>query len=214
MTTKDACRNAETGRNLLRITSALNGIGGWMAPDEGFALHELARLGDGDGAVVELGSFMGLSTCWIASGLRERGGGVVYAVDTFAGVIPTTLKDNPIHHYGSTYERFESNLRRAGLWELVRPMRTTTAEAGQKWRGGPVRFLFIDAGHDYADIDADLRAWAPHLAPDSVVAVHDVGVFDGVTKRYDEMLADGYTELAAVSSLRVCSGAAVEAAVG
>lgn len=186
-----------------RLGPKFEGIQGWLHPAEGFALYELAVYGPGTGPVVELGSFMGLSTCWIASGLKERGEGMVHAVDTFAGVVPTILPNCPIQHYGPTFERFENNLRRMDLWHFVVPLKQRSAQAGLEWAGAPVRLLFIDAGHDYADIDADLAAWLPHVAPDGLVAIHDVGVFEDVTKRYEELLREGYAEVAATVSLRV-----------
>src|SRR5262249_31257599 len=40
-------------------------VAGFLLPLEGFALHQLARSGPGRGNIVEIGSFMGLSTCWL-----------------------------------------------------------------------------------------------------------------------------------------------------
>lgn len=183
----------------------LEGIPGWLHALEGEALYQVAKETYG-GVVVELGSFMGLSTSWLAQGVRDRGSGEqVIAVDTFEGVIPTVLPDSPIRHYGPTLERFEANLRRLGLWDYVRPIQEKSAEAGRKWEGTPVRLLFIDAGHEYEDIDADLAAWMPHMAPDGVIAIHDVGTFPGVTKRYDELVHAGHTRLASIVSLRFIS---------
>jgi hypothetical protein len=37
----------------------------------------------------------------------------------------------------------------------------------------PLDFCFIDAAHDFESVLADLRAWAPRMKPDAVLAGHD-----------------------------------------
>ncbi len=38
---------------------------------------------------------------------------------------------------------------------------------------GPFDFLFIDAGHDYADVEADYRDYGPMVRPGGIIAFHD-----------------------------------------
>ena len=42
-------------------------------------------------------------------------------------------------------------------------------------------FIYIDAGHDYASVSADLQAWWPKLKPGGLFAGHDY--LDGKTKK-------------------------------
>lgn len=203
MTTAAALQNADAVHRGCLFAFRLEGMAGWLHPAQGFALSELARLGGGDGAVVELGSFMGLSTCWLAEGVRLGERGPVYAVDTFKGSVEHATYPE-IQSYGTTYPKFEANLRRVGLWKHVKPIVSDSVKAGKAWSHGPIRLLFIDAGHSYEEVTADFEAWAPHLEPGAAVAIHDVGDFPGVTQFYTELLAVGhYRETLAVGSLRI-----------
>ena len=47
-------------------------ISGYLAPYEGYALKLLAGYDEIDGEIVEIGSFMGKSTCWLAAGAMNR----------------------------------------------------------------------------------------------------------------------------------------------
>lgn len=48
-----------------------------------------------------------------------------------------------------------------------------SAEVGRRWLHGPIDFLFIDGGHEYKQVVADLQTWLPQLAPNGHVCVHD-----------------------------------------
>ena len=45
-------------------------IEGWIFGVEGYALTLLAAHGPGAGEIVEIGSWMGKSTCWLAAGSK------------------------------------------------------------------------------------------------------------------------------------------------
>lgn len=206
MSTSEAIAAAESAASLLSAAQRVAGIGGWLHPAEGFLLMELARLGDGLGAVVELGSFMGLSTCWLAAGSSDGRRGPVVAVDTFNGSVEHSegYYDSPaVSRYGDTFPAFEANLRRLGLWESVVPVVGDSRTAAAGWDRGPVRLLFIDADHTYEGVKGDFEAWTPHLDDGGLVAFHDVGVFPDVTRFYGEVIAGPWREIAGVESLRV-----------
>ena len=59
-------------------------IQGWLHPDSGKLLYHLARAAP-TANIVELGSWKGRSTAWLANSVRDRGEGRVYAVDTWKG---------------------------------------------------------------------------------------------------------------------------------
>jgi predicted O-methyltransferase YrrM len=55
-------------------------VEGWLSEAQGRALFEAAAATTGRGAIVEIGSWKGRSTTWLASGARLAGQRV-YAVD-------------------------------------------------------------------------------------------------------------------------------------
>jgi predicted O-methyltransferase YrrM len=77
-----------------------------------------------------------------------------------------------------------------------------------RWWTTPLSLLFIDGGHTQAAADADYEGWAPRLMTGGVLAIHDVfpDPADGGRppfEIYRRALAEGFTEIAAVKSLRL-----------
>lgn len=184
-------------------------IRGYLADVEGYALMLLARSGPGDGAIVEIGSFLGKSAAWLAFGAQQGGRGRVTAIDPFTGSPehqPGARNEEPeIVARGSTRPRFEQNLRDAGLRESVDVIEARSTDAAARW-SGPIRLLFIDGDHSEEASRADFEAWLPHTALGGLIAFHDVGVWAGVTRFYEGLTADpssGVRGLFAVGSLRV-----------
>ena len=89
-------------------------IEGWISDIEGYVLYRLARDGEGEGAIVEIGSWMGKSTAWLAAGSLARKREPIHAIDTFEG--STEHQDMAVlREAGTTFHRFTENLGRAGV---------------------------------------------------------------------------------------------------
>ena len=72
----------------------------------------------------------------------------------------------------------------------------------------PCAFVFIDGGHGEAPAHADYASWAPRVAPEGTLAIHDVfpDPADGGRPPYEiylRALDDGFVETGATGSLRV-----------
>lgn len=143
-------------------------VEGWLTDAEGALLFELARASRG-GAIVEIGSWKGRSTIWLAEGSRAGMGAAVVAIDPHTGSDEHQADDEEV----DTFAEFRANLAAAEVEDLVRPERTTSVEAARHI-DEPVGLLFIDGAHDRDAVGADIDAWFPKLAPHGVVAFHDV----------------------------------------
>lgn len=190
-----------------RCSQRFGGIQGYLHDLEGYSLMLLAEHADAEGVALEIGSFMGRSTAWLAEGSRRAGREPVVAVDHFTGSpehqAGGTHPCDAIINEGTTFGRFEANLRNVGLFEHVRPIRASSEEAGRGWTG-PIRVLFIDGDHSYEATKRDFELWTPNLSGGGFVALHDVGAWDGVTRFYNELIAGGgWEHLFAVNSVRV-----------
>ena len=184
-------------------------VSGFLHPMEGHALAYLAAMGPGRGAVVEIGSYLGKSTSYLAMGTRTRGSGTVFAVDHFLGSPEHQAgqrhEDAVLARDGTLFDAFLRNMAVGGFTDIVRPLRTGSLDAAREW-SGPIRLLFIDGDHSYQATRADFEAWTPHLEPGGLAAFHDVGDdWPGVTRFFGEVTGpDGDWEpLLAVGSLRV-----------
>ena len=189
------------------------GVQGYLHPMEGFTLAMLAMNGPGEGAIVEIGSFMGRSTCWLAAGSIEGGREVVHAVDHFKGSPEhQAWGSHPVKAIadeGSTFNKFRENIRRIGFEHHVTPIPLPSIRACVQWEG-PIRLLFIDGDHSYEETKGDFDLWSPFIAPGGVVAFHDVGAWKGVTQFVNEMSASNkaWKQISAVNTLRVFQRAA------
>ncbi|MBL0927156.1 MAG: class I SAM-dependent methyltransferase [Phycisphaerales bacterium] len=184
-------------------------VQGFLNPLEGFALFLLAAEGDGVGEVVEIGSFMGLSTCWLAAGSRSAGREKITAIDHFKGSPEHqkggTHEIEAIVREGSTYQAFLNNLRGVGVHGWVQPIVAGSERAAADWKK-PIRLLFIDGDHSYEASKKDFEVWSPHIVPNGLIAFHDVGPWEGVTRFYQELAQNAggkWRECLAMQSLRV-----------
>jgi predicted O-methyltransferase YrrM len=186
-------------------------VRGWLHAIEGFTLMQLAAYAPGEGCVVEVGSFKGLSSCWLGMGVERRGAGVVYAVDHFKGSPEhqpgQSHADPDVVASGSTLPAFRANVQKAGLEKFVEPVELASLDAARAWPAsarGPIRLLFIDGDHSYQASKADFEAWRPHLARGALVCFHDVGSWEGVTRYYQELADATIRQELALRTLRVC----------
>ena len=127
-------------------------------------LYQLAAMGPGEGTIVEIGSFIGNSTIFLAAPGRDT----VHAVDPHSEESMTQVPGA-----ASTSDDFLANLKRFGVRDRVLYHRRPSVEAAAEWSGERVRLLYIDGLHTYEAVTADYRAWAPHLATHHVVVFDD-----------------------------------------
>ncbi len=183
-------------------------VEGFLHDLEGYILLQLAAKGGGVGAVVEIGSFMGRSTAFLAAGSKLAGRERVVAVDHFRGSIEHqaggAFANRTLAEEGTTFHRFQQNMQRLGLDDYVIPIQSSSAEAVKSWQG-PVRLLFIDGDHAYESCRQDFEAWSPFIVSHGLVCFHDVTNFEGVDRFYKELISgrQDFKEVAGVVSMRV-----------
>lgn len=152
---------------------------GWLDPNEGKKLFELAQINPDLGVVVEIGSYEGKSTICLAQGSRLVSKEKVYAVDNFQG--DKYVGENP-----EMFENFIKNLKELDVKALVQPIKSDSARAAKGFHK-PTRLLFIDASHDYEDVKRDFSSWFPHVSKGGIVALHDTTYFEGVQRVVEEL---------------------------
>lgn len=153
---------------------------GFMPTTEGLALHDAAREYLCDGTAIEVGSYCGKSTVFLAAAARQSGGRVV-TID---------------HHRGSEehqpgWEYHDSGLvdPHVGKLDTLRTFRHTIADAGLEehtiavvgdspdvariWRS-EVNLVFVDGGHSEQAAADDYAGWAPWIALGGALLIHDV----------------------------------------
>lgn len=121
-------------------------------------------------SVVEIGSYLGASTRFIAQLLDDDG--VVYAVDHWLGNDEWTHQQNYQEIQSLFYQKFLSNVIHAGLCHKIIPMKMTSVDASCTLEVVP-DLIFIDGSHDYHSVYEDLTAWYPHVRGHGVLCGDD-----------------------------------------
>jgi hypothetical protein len=161
---------------LMRLWSRIHWSSGdgMMPPDQLLAIYRLAVEWPAPGDVVELGAWTGLTTAYLATACRVRRHGRVFAVDTFEGTREGGAPYPSIARMGgSTLDAFQARMRRAGIDDVVKPLIGMTTHVVDRYPGGPVRFLLIDADHSYDGVRGDFERWSPKVAPGGLIVFHD-----------------------------------------
>ena len=167
------------------------------------------------GPVLEVGSYCGKSTIYLAAAAREAGQ-LVVTVDHHRG----SEEHQPGWEYHDpglvdpatgrldTLPRLRATLAAAGVEDDVVVVVGRSAEVARLWRT-PLGMVFIDGGHTDAAAVTDYEGWAPWVAPGGVLAIHDVypDPADGGQapyRIYQRALKSGaFTEVPGLGSLRL-----------
>lgn len=148
----------------------LNTIEGWFSFSEGFLLYTLARKSKGKGEIVEIGSWKGKSTAFLAEGIKDgQKKTKVTAIDPHEGIL---FSDKKKKKELPTLVEFKNNLKKYNLLKYVTPVVATSLNAVKKWNK-KIEVLFIDGLHDYENTYADFTSWYPSVISSGTVAFHD-----------------------------------------
>jgi len=149
---------------LERARESAREVQGWLTDAEAEILLTLAAGCPPSGTIVEIGSWHGKSTIWIANGARLVGGRV-FAIDPHEG----SFEDPTPHNLAI----MSANLAGAGVADLVTPIVARSHDAVGRI-SGRYDLLFIDGDHTAESVRCDLEDWLPNLKVGGFVALHDV----------------------------------------
>lgn len=153
---------------------------GFMPADEGLALYAAARHAVTLGPLLEIGTYCGKSTLYLAAAAIE-GGGVVVTVDHHRGseehqpgweYHDPSLVD-PAVGLIDTLPVLRHTLHRAGVESVVIPIVADSAQVAGVW-STPLGLVFIDGSHTEEAAQRDYQCWAPKVVPGGLLVIHDV----------------------------------------
>jgi MMP 1-O-methyltransferase len=157
-------------------------VKGFLSSEEGLKLCELAYEASNIGPCVEVGSYCGKSTLFLAEACRHRGRYVLFSVDHHFGSEeqqPGQLYFDPDLYdpragRTNTLPHFLANLDAAGLRDWVIPVIGHSATVARNWPSAPLGLVFIDGGHSEKDVNADYDGWSPLVGQDGYLCFHDI----------------------------------------
>jgi hypothetical protein len=155
---------------------------GFMAEIE---LQHLAWLAKASHSILEIGTWQGRSARCFA----DNTDGVVYCVDTFAdnayGSAPAEITCHPEW----LWNEFNKNHAETIASGKVVPHRLNSSDGSLALAGKKFDVIFIDAGHRYEDVKADILNWRPFLYKWGVLCGHDYAEYHpGVMQAVQELV--------------------------
>jgi hypothetical protein len=170
-------------------------IKGQIRRDEAHCLYELAQEASGEGVIVEIGSYCGLSTIALAKGSSRNRGVPVFAIDPHEYVDP----GGSVGRGGWDYVpgdniAFFKNVLFSGMAKNVRPINLLSWAAAAAW-DRPISLLWIDGNHGYEAARRDFVDWSKFVIQGGYIAFHDsIDPADGPFQVVQEALQEGSFE--------------------
>ena len=199
----------------MKLPSHFNSVKGFIDHNEGICLYNYALNSSKKGPILEIGSYCGKSTIYIATAAKKYSG-CVYSVDHHTGSEENQvgweyhdieLFDEETGRINS-FPEFMRNLRKANLLDTVIPIVSDSSLVSRYWKI-PLSMVFIDGGHTMEAAFNDFNNWKDKIIKGGILAIHDVfpNPDDGGRppfEIYRKALSEkNFKEIEAVKSLRV-----------
>lgn len=155
-------------------------VKGFLDPEEGQRLYEVACEAALLGPCLEVGSYCGKSALYLGAACKTRGA-VLFSIDHHRGSEEQQPGEayfnpdvfDPRAYLIDTLGYFRKTLFRADLEEIVVPLVCSSAVAARAWTT-PLALVFIDGGHAFKTVLDDYTFWAKHVMPDGYLLIHDI----------------------------------------
>ena len=199
----------------MKLPSHFNSVKGFIDHNEGICLYNYALNSSKKGPILEIGSYCGKSTIYIATAAKKYSG-CVYSVDHHTGSEENQvgweyhdieLFDEETGRINS-FPEFMRNLRKANLLDTVVPIVSDSLLVSRYWKI-PLSMVFIDGGHTMEAAFNDFNNWKDKIIKGGILAIHDVfpNPDDGGRPPYEiyrkALSEENFKEVEAVKSLRV-----------
>lgn len=144
---------------------------------ERLLLYKLSLSLPHQSTVVEIGSYLGASALFFASGIKERGG-KLYCIDTW-------YNEGMAEGQRDTFEEFLKNIE--PMRHFIIPLRGQSVDIAKTFNER-IDLLFIDGDHSYEGIKGDVESWLPKIKDDGIIIFHDYGWAEGVKRVVKEYI--------------------------
>lgn len=142
-------------------------------------LHYLASNLKDNSVAVEIGSFVGASSCYIADGLLNSSNSILYCVDVweknYGGYGPF---DKHLLQIGDFYQEFEKNTKNYS--NIIKPIKSYSIDAFPiiKKEVKKIDLLFIDSNHLYENTKNEWQLYSTLMVKGSIIVMHDYEIPD------------------------------------
>jgi len=138
-------------------------VHGFLLFNEGLGLYNLAKKLPNEAVIVEIGSFLGRSTCFIAEAIKNKNIKFI-TIDTFQNQGMTK-------EIVDVYSKFLDNVE--CYKDLLIVKKGFSYDMVKEIKYHPIDMIFIDGDHRYNGITRDIKDWIPLVKKDGIIAFHD-----------------------------------------
>ena len=199
----------------MKLPSHLNSVKGFLDHDEGICLYNHALSSSKKGPILEIGSYCGKSTIYLAAAAKEYNCSV-YSIDHHTGSEENQVgwEYHDIELFDeetgkiNSFPEFMRNLRKANLLDTVIPIVSDSSLVSRDWKM-PLSMVFIDGGHTMEAAFNDFNNWKDKIIKGGILAIHDVfpNPDDGGRPPFEiyrkALSENNFKEVEAVKSLRI-----------
>lgn len=172
-----------------------NFIPGMIKDVNGERLFLLAISQTLKGDIVEIGSWQGKSTSFLAKSIEINKNGKVYAIDHFKGNSKKTKFDLNYkvnkNDLSDLKNNFTNNMSKLRLNQNIKLLNMKSKDAVNilKTEKVKIRFLFIDGLHTYEGVKTDFELFYPLVLKGGIIVFDDYSnSCDGVKRFIDEII--------------------------
>ena len=155
-------------------------IKGFLHKDEGEALYAAAKTVGDLGPCLEIGSYCGKSTLYLALACRETNNRV-FAVDHHRGSEEHQLGEE--YHDAELYDQatqrmnsfpaFQNTIDTFNFTQDVIPVVAKSENLVKHW-STPLGMVFVDGGHSLESAMHDCLQWSTKIMTGGILAIHDI----------------------------------------
>ena len=199
----------------MKLPSHLNSVKGFLDHNEGICLYNHALSSSKKGPILEIGSYCGKSTIYLATAAKEYNCSV-YSIDHHTGSEENQVgwEYHDIELFDeetgkiNSFPEFMRNLRKANLLDTVIPIVSDSLLVSRNWKI-PLSMVFIDGSHTMEAAFNDFNNWKDKIIKGGILAIHDVfpNPDDGGRPPFEiyrkALSENNFKEVEAVKSLRI-----------
>ena len=163
---------------------------GWFTDRDAELYVAAARQLPLNGVLVEVGTYLGRSTSYVAEIVHQQGARLV-CIDHWRGSsndCTASMQTNGPEMLAA----FHDNMRHLGLSKFMEVRVLDSLSAAAEFKDESIDVVFLDADHSYGQVRQDIRIWWPKLKTDGLLLGHDYYRFysgnhtDGVKMAVEE----------------------------
>ncbi len=137
---------------------------------------------------VEVGAFKGKSSSYMAVEIENAKKDIKFFVVDIWNYTVNNLGDEV-----DVYNLYLNNIK--PVKNYITPLKEGSIDASKMFADNSIDFVFLDAGHEYEDLIADMNAWYPKVKKGGVIAGHDYypdqPTWGGVSRAVNDMFKAG-----------------------